>query len=107
MSREIDAAIAQAREAFQRLRGVAGTGPATPTALPATAPVAHPAPPAPRPAPAPVITAADREARRAELLSKRPPQSWLAGDREDWRDHISPCGFVAPGAGRGDWWGPI
>jgi hypothetical protein len=49
----------------------------------------------------------ERPAIRAAVLSRRPPQSWLAGEREEWRDYVSPSAFIAPGAGRGNYWGPI
>jgi hypothetical protein len=96
---ELDAVIAARRATLVQARK--GTSPASPTASPATAPVAHPTAAAPRPAP--VITAGDdREARHPQLRNARPPAHYLAGEREPFREHVSPSGFVAPGAGRGD-----
>jgi hypothetical protein len=59
--------------------------------------VAHPSAP----------SAEERERVRQETNAQRRPDAWGPGPREEWRDHVSPDGFVAPGAGRGDWWGPV
>jgi hypothetical protein len=102
MSREIDGAIAEARRAFQRLRSVAGTGPASPTTSPAAAPVAHPTAPAPSdtwrpPAPA-----------RAQPNPRppRPPAHYLKGPPEPYEAFIGPGGEISP-TPFGTWWGPI
>jgi hypothetical protein len=85
-------AISAARAELMRLREGnsphVATAPAAPIAAASPAKQPPPAPPARKPNP-------------------RPPAHYLAGPREEWRDHVSPSGFIAPGAGRGDWWGPI
>lgn len=101
---DIDAVVSEAREAFERLRGVAVADHPKPApkpkpmpTLPDTAPPKLTAPPAP-----------DREARRAELLRQRPPAHYLAGPTEDFRRYVTPDGVTPGGIGLGGvYWGPV
>lgn len=101
---EIDAAIAAGREAFQRLRGRPRLGYVTPPARVAIA--AKPEPVMPAPPVCMAQTPSPRQPDRSEP-DRRPPAHWLAGEREEWQEHVSASGFIAPGAGRGGFWGPI
>ncbi len=101
MTHQIDRAVAEAREAFQRLRGMAGTSPASPTASPATTRVA-PAAPAPRPAPAHHGVGGrpgDREAAR--IAANRAPRPLGPARDEPWRPFVGPDGIIANGFGWG------
>jgi hypothetical protein len=108
---ELDAIIATRQAALQRARGGATdvAERVTPSANPPA--FAHSTPPKnllvetltsepwrPQPVPPPA---------RAALRNPRPPPHYLAGEPEPWRDHVGPDGLIAPGAGRGPWWGPI
>ena len=85
-------AIAAARADLMRLRG-------TPEGKTIPAPLSSPQAGEAVAPPAPVRTVAPGR--------PRPPAHYLRGEYEPWREHVSPSGFVAPGAGRDDWWGPI
>jgi hypothetical protein len=102
MSREIDAAIAEAREAFQRLRGRGAPSPLAAPGAPVSATAGVPAatrppsPPAPMPAPP---------------APARPPERYLANAAD--REAYAYCGTdgVLPGSGAGlgygGYWGPV
>jgi hypothetical protein len=82
MSREIDAAIAEAREAFRRLRGSGAPSPIAAPGAPVSATVGVPAPPAPAPV----------------------PTHWLANPADhDWKQHCGIDGVIAGGLN----WGGI